>query len=215
MLQVKTFTFNDFQENTYLLYDDTKEAIIIDAGCYYPQEEQLLKDFVAARELKVLALVNTHGHIDHVWGNAAMLAHYQVPLIAHEGFEEEVEGSKVFLKQYEQYGFVLKPFASPSRFVKEGDEISFGNTKLSVLFTPGHSPHHLSFFDKESNSLFSGDVLFKDGIGRWDFRGGNYDTLLTSIKEVLLPLGDEVKVYAGHNEATTIGRERKMNPYLR
>ena len=212
IMNVAIFTFNPFQENTYILYDDTKECIIVDPGCFENTEKLELDNFITANNLKPVRLVNTHCHIDHVFGNKFISERYNLELEAHQGEIPVLASCK---RVGEMYG-ILYPETSPpiTKFIEEGDAISFGNTHLEAIFTPGPSPASLSFFCREANILIAGDVLFREGVGRSDLPGGDHPTLIKSIKEKLLPLGDEVKVYPGHGEATTIGWEKKRNPFF-
>ena len=211
MTQVASFTFNPFQENTYVLYDETKECIIIDPGCYTNAEKEELVQFIAQHELTPKRLINTHCHIDHVFGNKFIAEKYQLVLEIHEG---ELPVLAALQQTASMYGVTAEPSPSPQKFLAEGDELSFGNTKLDILFTPGHSPASISFFCKASHFLIAGDVLFYGSIGRTDLPGGNFNTLISSIKNKFYPLGDEVKVYCGHGPTTTIGFEKQNNPFL-
>lgn len=212
MLQVKSFVFNDFQENTYVIWDQTKACAIIDPGCYKSQERIELIEFIVKNELKPQLLLNTHCHIDHVLGNDYIMAKYNLPLHLHK---DELFTYSETKKWTAMFG--IPPLEVPENtiFLTAGMPISFGETSLEVLLTPGHSIASLSFFHADSLQLFAGDVLFKQSIGRTDLPGGNLSTLLKSIKEQLLVLPDETIVYAGHNETTTIGEERRNNPFLR
>lgn len=212
MTSVATFTFNDFQENTYLLYDDTKECIIIDPGCYRQHEKDELKEFITQNNLKPVRLINTHCHIDHVFGNKFVSELYNLPLEIHEG---ELPVLKSVPMVCQMYGIPYpEPSPMPGKYIKEGDTIEFGNSKLETLFTPGHSPASISFFCAKDKFLIAGDVLFYGSIGRTDLPGGDFKTLVTVIKEKLLPLGDDVKVYSGHGPATMIGFEKLNNQFL-
>lgn len=211
MLSVHAFTFNPYEENTYLLYDEAGQCAIIDPGCYTATEQQSLVDFIATKELTVALLLNTHGHIDHMLGNKFVVDTYQVPFWTHQGVIAELEATQSYGAMF---GLQPAPSPMPDRLLKAGETITWGTEALDVFFTPGHSPGHISFFHAESKQLFSGDVLFQGSIGRWDLPGGNYETLIHSIFTQLLPLGDEVVVYPGHGPETTIGREKQLNPYI-
>jgi len=209
-MQVKVFTFNPFQENTYLLYDETGEAVIIDPGCYEAHEQAALVDFVEQNNLKVVALWNTHCHVDHVLGNAFVKEKFGVKLHIHP------EGESV-LKSVENYapayGFVKYHPTEADEFFAEGDTMTFGNQRLKVLFTPGHCPGHVVFYHEESAQCINGDVLFHEGIGRVDLPGGNASLLLERIKSQLFTLPEETVVHCGHGPSTTIGHEKENNPY--
>ena len=211
MLEVAVFTFNDFQENTYLLYNDQKECIIFDPGCSNSSEEQTLSDFIEANKLKPIRLINTHAHIDHILGNKYVADKYNLPLEMHKG-ELEVLRSGVIVANMYSIPYNLSP--EPEKYIEEGDEIRLGTHILKAILTPGHSPASLSFYNEENKLLIAGDVLFYGSIGRTDLPGGDYDTLISSIKSKLLILDDEVKVLPGHGPSTTIGFERKSNPFL-
>ena len=211
-MNLAIFTFNPFQENTYILYDDTRECVIFDPGCYENSEKLELDNFIAANNLKPVRLINTHCHIDHVFGNAFVAKRYGLELEIHKG---ELPVLKSCARVGEMYG-IPYPEESPlpGKYIEEGEVISFGNSELEAIFTPGHSPASLSFFCREEKILIAGDVLFRESIGRTDLPGGDHATLIKSIKEKLLPLGDDVKVYPGHGPETTIGWEKVRNPFL-
>ncbi len=211
-MNIAIFTFNPFQENTYILYDDTKECILFDPGCYENSEKLELDNFITANALKPVRLVNTHCHIDHVFGNKFVSERYGLQLEIHKGELPVLQACS------QVSGFYGIPYPEespmPGKYIEEGDVITFGNTKLETLFTPGHSPASLSFFCREKKILIAGDVLFRESIGRTDLPGGDHTTLIKSIKEKLFPLGGDVKVYPGHGPETTIGWEKVRNPFL-
>ncbi|MEL6865560.1 MAG: MBL fold metallo-hydrolase [Bacteroidota bacterium] len=213
MALVAKFTFNPFQENTYLIYDDSKEAIIIDPGCYTQVEKTELSDFITKEGLKPVRLINTHCHIDHVFGNKFVAETYGLALEIHEGELPVLEAvPEVSLK----YGIPLPDHSpDPGRFIKEGEEIQFGHTRLKTLFTPGHSPASISFYCQEDAFVIAGDVLFYGSIGRTDLPGGNFETLIQSIRREFFTLDDDVIVYPGHGPKTTVGYEKQNNPFLR
>ena len=211
MLDIYSFTFNLYQENTYVVADKSGECVIIDPGCYSQAEEKILTDTIAEKKLKVKFLLNTHGHIDHMLGNRFVKDQYQVPFITHEKVVPELEAT---VSYGSMFGLNPAPSPAPDVFVKEGNIVAFGFTELQVLFTPGHSAGHISFFHKESNNLFSGDVLFRGSIGRTDLPGGSYPVLMETIVNKLLPLGDDVIVHCGHGPSTTIGDERRSNMFI-
>ncbi len=212
MSLVAKFTFNPFQENTYVLYDDTKECIIIDPGCFTQNEKDQLVRFIDEKNLKPVRLINTHCHLDHIFGNRFVAEKYNLELEIHKGEVPVLEAAPMVSANY---GI---PFPEPSppasKFLEEGDIVKFGETELEVLFTPGHSPASISFFCKKDKYVIAGDVLFQGSIGRTDLPGGDFPTLISVIKEKLFPLGDDVKVYSGHMGMTTIGAEKKSNPFL-
>lgn len=211
MCEIAIFTFNAFQENTYILYDDTKECVIIDPGCSNRAEEEELSNFITKKNLKPVRLIMTHGHVDHMLGNKFVADKYGLNVEIHK---DEVGVLMASPRVGMMYGFPVTPSPEPKHFIKEGDEITFGNTTLKSLFTPGHSPASISFFCEAGNFVIGGDVLFRQSIGRTDLPGGNFNTLINSIKTKLFPLGDDVKVFPGHGPDTTIGFEKKFNSYL-
>lgn len=210
-LQLRSFTFNPFQENMYVLYDDSREAVIIDPGCYDEREKRELESFITAAQLKPVKLLNTHAHIDHILGNNFVAARYGLSLEMHADDEGLLKAAAVY---GEMWGIQMEPSPLPAHFLNEGDIVSFGTSKLQVLFTPGHSPGSISFYSAEAGFIIAGDVLFAGSIGRTDLPGGDYEQLIRTIKTKLLSLDDTIQVYSGHGPATTIGRERKTNPFL-
>jgi hydroxyacylglutathione hydrolase len=211
MCKIEIFTFNAFQENTYVLYDETKECVIIDPGCSTRLEEKRLVTFIESNGLKPVRLLMTHGHIDHMLGNWYISDKYQLEVEIHRD-EVVVLNSSPQIGQ--MYGIPVQPSPEATKFIEEGDLLTFGNTTLKALLTPGHSPASISFYCEAGNFVIGGDVLFRQSIGRTDLPGGNFDTLINSIKTQLYPLGDAVKVFPGHGPDTTIGYEKKYNPFL-
>ncbi|QNF31717.1 MBL fold metallo-hydrolase [Adhaeribacter swui] len=209
---VTSFTFNAFAENTYVLHDETKTCIIVDPGCYDKSEQQTLVDFIKTEGLQVTQLVNTHCHIDHVLGNKFVADTYKVDLAIHKTDLPTLRAQAVFGPSY---GFTKYEELLPAHYLQEGQVLQFGKTELQILFTPGHAPGHVVFYHEASQQLIAGDVLFHRSIGRTDLPGGNYQTLIQSIKTQLFPLPDSTKVYPGHGPTTTIGEEKKFNPFLR
>lgn len=210
MLRVQSFVFNPFQENTFVLFDETRECIIVDPGCADDSENAELKSFVDKNGLTVKLLLNTHCHIDHILGNRFVKETFKVDLVIHQTEEAILKAAEVYAPSYGFYDYRHEP---ADAFVKEGDIISVGNQKLVTLFVPGHSPGHVAFYNEENGILISGDVLFYNSIGRTDLPGGNHEQLLNSIHTRLFTLPDPVKVYPGHGPETTIGFEKKTNPF--
>ena len=211
MINVKIFPFNPLQENTYILYNQDNECIIVDPGCYSEAEREKIKDFIAEKGLKPVMLVNTHCHLDHVFGNKFIAETYKLELFIHPG-------EKVVLDHAPTSGLMWNlPFDSYSGNIHDlvpGKRIVLGDEELEILFTPGHSPASVSFYSKANGFLLAGDVLFRESVGRTDLPGGSPDVLMKSIKDELYVLPDETIVYAGHGMPTTIGHEKKHNPYV-
>ena len=211
MILTKSFTFNPFQENTYIIFDESKECIIIDPGCYDQTENSILKNFIKKNNLKPVALVNTHCHLDHIFGNSFVAETYNLSPIMHEADLPILEYAPIAARSY---GVNLNKLPKVTKFIKEDDIIKFGNSKFNIIYTPGHSPGHICLINKEENICISADVLFRLSIGRTDLLMGDYETLLKSIKEKLLILNDKMVVYPGHGNSTTIGFEKRNNPFL-
>jgi hydroxyacylglutathione hydrolase len=212
MIKVTSFEFNPFSENTYILSDETNESIIIDAGCYTSNEEDELVNYISENNLKPVKLIDTHSHIDHVLGNKFIMNKYDIPLQMHH---LELEGLKQAHIYGTMWGINMQSSPDPTSFLDEGDVITFGNSSLNVLLTPGHSIASISFYSKENNFIISGDVLFNQSIGRTDLPGGDFQTLINSIRTKLFTLPDDTIVYSGHGEPTKIGFEKWHNPFLK
>lgn len=213
MIQIQTFTFNGFQENTYVLFDDTKECIIVDPGCYDNHEQETLSNFVTENKLKPVLLINTHCHIDHVLGNRFVADKWKLDLAIHELDVPTLKSVKDYCIVYGFHNYQESPL--PSHFLNEGEKVKFGESELDILFTPGHAPGHIVLQSKKHDFIIGGDVLFQMSIGRTDLPGGDFDTLIESIKEKLLPLDNNTKVYCGHGPSTKIGFEKANNPFLK
>ena len=212
MLNIQTFVFSPFQENTYLIYNETKEAILIDPGCFDESEKNILKKFIEDHDLKLIRLINTHLHLDHIFGNKFVTDTYGIKPEA--GKEDEFLIEKM-LSQAQMFGLNLSEGAPElGAYIIDGQEIKLGNSIFTAIHVPGHSPGSMAFYSKEDNLMFSGDVLFNGSIGRTDLEQGDYATLIRSIQNRLLPLPDSTVVYSGHGPSTTIADEKKNNPYL-
>ena len=209
MLKIKSFAFNPFQENTYVL-SVGKDAVIVDPGNSNKQETEELDQYISNETLVVKYILNTHCHIDHVLGNYYVKEKYKAPLLIHEADLPVLRAVKAYAPNY---GFPGYTECLPDSFLKEGDEIELGNLKTKVLFVPGHAPGHVAFYFESEKKVFSGDVLFQSSIGRTDLPGGNFDTLIESIHQKLFTLPDEVVVYSGHGPTTTLGEEKVSNPF--
>ncbi len=210
MMNTQTFVFNPFQENTIVAFDETKEAVIIDPGCYELAELHELDSFIADHKLNIKYLLNTHCHIDHVLGNDHVKEKYKVKLLIHPNEEVVLRTVKTYAPNY---GFAQYRETLPDGFLEEGDTVKFGNTTLEVFFLPGHAPGHLGFYHREQKVMISGDVLFAGSVGRTDLPGGDFDTLINSIHQKLFTLPDSVVVYPGHGPTTTLGKEKITNPF--
>ena len=210
-LTVHTFTFNPFQENTFVLSDETGECIIVDPGCYEPHEREELESFISSRGLKPVRLVNTHCHIDHVLGNRFVQDTYNLQL---ELSMLEIPLLNAVAEYGSQFGIHCEASKEPFAFLAEGEAVTFGTTSLALLHTPGHSPGGMCLYHEKEKVIVAGDVLFQMSIGRTDLPGGDYDTLIASIREKLFVLPDDVTVYPGHGPSTTIGYEKQHNPFL-
>lgn len=213
MIEVKKFEFNPVSENTYVVYDGTKECVIIDPGCFSTTEQKELADFIKKEGLTVKHLLCTHLHFDHVFGINFVTEAYNVPLEASK--EDEILLDK-FEDQLKLFGFPKLDGKTPviGKYLKEGDKVTFGKRELDVISIPGHSPGSLVFYNKEYEKVFVGDVLFKTSIGRTDLEGGDHSKLIRGIRDKLLMLPDTTIVYSGHGPETTIGYEKANNPYL-
>ena len=211
-MKIKKFTFNPFQENTYVIYDESKQCVIIDPGCYKKTEEEELANFIAENDLKPVALLNTHCHIDHILGNQFVTDKWDVELHMHKADLPLLENAGEVSKMYglEKYGG--SPY--PKHFLEDGTSFSFGKSELSVLFTPGHAPGHICFYSNKHNFIISGDVIFQMSIGRTDLPLGDYDTLIASITQKLFPLPDATQIYCGHGPNTVLSFEKEHNPFL-
>jgi len=213
MINIKPFVFNFFRENTYLLYDSTKEAVLIDCGCITKNEEDTLSGFIKANELQLKRLLCTHYHFDHVIGNTYIYHTYGIRPELHK--EELSVNAPTLRMQALRYGRNMRfEEIEPSDYIDDHDEISFGASVLKAMHVPGHSPGSLAFYNEAGHFVVSGDVLFPGSIGRTDLFGGNYNQLIASIKNRLLLLPDNTIVYAGHGPTTTIKIEKNHNPFI-
>ena len=211
MLQIKSFVFSPIQENTYILYNEFKECIIIDPGCYFDEEKEVLKTFIESQKLKPVLLLNTHCHLDHVFGNKFVAETYSLTLHLHE-MEQQVLAFAPTSGL--MYNMPFDNYSGKFLLLKEGDLIKLGDDELKVIEAPGHSPGSVCFYCAAQNFVIGGDVLFQRSIGRTDLPGGNHETLLKNIRQKLLVLPEDTIVYSGHGSPTTIGEEKKYNPFL-
>lgn len=210
MIHIKQFVFNPFMENTYVVYDDSKQAMIVDPGCYEDYEKNDLLDFIQTNELKVMKLLNTHCHIDHVLGNNFVLQNWKVPFLMHELDLPVLQAVPSYAVNY---GFANYLPAQPTEFIQEGQQITVGNISFDVIHLPGHAPGHIGLMNEKERIFVGGDVLFQGSIGRTDLPGGDHDTLINSIQKKLFTYHDDVVVYPGHGDTTTLGIEKNTNPF--
>jgi hydroxyacylglutathione hydrolase len=211
MIDIKVFIFNAFQENTFILSDETREALIIDAGCQNKDEIDELTDFISQQNLKPVQLLSTHGHIDHILGNRFFRNYYKIPYRAHKEdlflIENAIEHGEIF-------GLKIEKPPLPDNYLSDNEKIHFGDSMIEVIYLPGHSPGGLGFYCKAQNFIVVGDVLFSGSIGRTDLPGGDFNQLINSIRSRLLVLPENTIVYPGHGPHTTIGEEKRTNPFL-
>jgi glyoxylase-like metal-dependent hydrolase (beta-lactamase superfamily II) len=212
MLRIQKFIFNAFQVNCYILVEESGECVIIDAACYENNEKQEVKDFIEKNNLKLVRNLNTHCHIDHIFGNSFIAKTFGISPEYHEDSvpllvpASEIAGS---------FGYTINDIPAPAGYLKDNEKITFGTSVLEVLHTPGHADGSVCFYNRQQGFVITGDVLFRDTIGRTDLPSGNFDLLMKSIREKLFTLPDKTIVYAGHGPETTIGYEKLNNPFIR
>jgi len=211
MLQAKVFTFSPLQENTYILYNEENACCVIDPGCYFENERRELENYLKENQLAPKYLLNTHCHLDHVFGNRFVYEKYKTVLHIHEKEKLLLDFAPI---SGEQFDLPFQNYEGGFIYLEENDIIHIGNDELKVIFTPGHSPGHICFYCEKQKFVIGGDVIFRMSIGRTDLPGGNFNILIRSIREKLFTLPDDVIIYPGHFESTTIGYEKKHNPYL-
>ena len=209
---IAAFCFNPFQENTYIITHPNKECWIIDPGCYTLQEQKILSSFIENNRLQPVKLLNTHCHLDHIYGNKFIADEYNLELGIHEKELPILQRADLAARMF---GAKIPDKCEPGYFIREGEDLVFDDITFNVLFTPGHSPGSICFSNTEEKYAIVGDVLFRGSIGRTDLPGGDYDVLIKSIKTQLLVLNDATEIFNGHGPSTTIGEERKHNPFLR
>lgn len=209
---IHAFEFNPFAENTYIVYDENGECAIFDPGCYTENERQILRRFIEDKGLKPVRLINTHCHIDHVFGNRWAADTWGLELEIHRGEQIVLDSLLQVSRMYGIPNVEVSP--APGRFIEDNEIIHVGALQLKALLTPGHSPASLSFHCLNEGWIIAGDVLFYESIGRTDLPGGDYETLITSIRERLFTLPGETLVFPGHGPSTTIRHEREYNPFL-
>ena len=213
MLNVKKFTFNPFSENTYVVTDEFKNAVIIDPGCYYKAEQNEIDSYILKNNLKLKSILHTHSHLDHMFGTAYLADKYNLDLWI---CKEDLVTYQSYEKVCEVYGIPITFSPNPTpKFFDLKQLIQIEGIKFEILFVPGHSPGHVAFYNQENNFLINGDCLFENSIGRTDLPGGNHQQLIDSIKNAIFMLPDETLVYCGHGNETTIKAEKSSNPFLR
>lgn len=210
-MKIACLPFNPIQENTYVVWDDTKECVVIDAGNCSPREDAALDDFISRQGLKPVLAANTHGHFDHTLGVGHLKQRYGIPFALSEKDRFLLDNAAV---SGSLFGVKTGPMPAIDRDLDAETEIRFGNSVLRILRTPGHTPGHVAFYEPESKALFTGDTLFRESIGRTDLLGGDYSWIMRSILDVIVPLGEEVHVYPGHGPESTIGHELLYNPFI-
>ena len=209
MIKVKRFIVNPLQENTFVVSDETGACIFVDPGYYFDVEKEEIIKYIADNSLTPKMIANTHCHFDHIMGVEFIRKEYKIPFAAHPDDAFWVDKA---IDQGKMFGFNMQPVNPPDSFFSENEPVKFGNSVLEVIHVPGHSPGHVVFYSKKDAVLIAGDVLFYGGIGRTDLPGGDYNTLISGIKEKLFKLPDETKVHCGHGPDTNLGFEK--NPIL-
>jgi len=213
LVKIKTFEFNPLGVNTYVLSDETKECVVIDASSYYTDEREILLNYIMDHDFVIKHLLNTHLHFDHLFGINTLASMFDLKLACHRDDEFLLEDIPGQLRMFGLPSTNVDYRPQIGRYLNEGDNITFGNQSLRVLHVPGHSPGSIVFYSESAGCLFSGDTLFYTGIGRTDLPGGDYDELVNHIQTKLFRLPDETMVYSGHGPTTTIGFEKKNNPF--
>lgn len=208
-MQVHKFTFNAFQENTYIVADEANNCVIIDPGCYTAEERRELFDFIEKNALQPLAVLNTHAHIDHILGNAAVIEKYTIPFYMHQEDLTTLRAVAGYAHLYGFEGYIPSP--EPTSYIEDGQILSFGDIRFTVIFGPGHAPGHVAFYSPEENFVINGDILFRGSFGRTDLPGGDFETLRNTLFNIMFKLPEETVVYSGHGPETTIGFEKKNN----
>lgn len=210
-MEIKTFHFNPLMVNTYILSDETGEAVIVDPGNSQSYEDEQIREYIAAKNLTIKYIINTHPHLDHIAGNPWCKKEFGVDVMLHEAGMKEYNRAFAYAAVF---GFDIEKMPDPDRFLNEGDEVTFGNQKLKVLYTPGHCAGSICLYSIENQVIFTGDLIFEQCVGRSDLPTGNEMELQQSIREKIFTLPDEVTILSGHGDATTVGRERHGNPYV-
>ena len=210
MLKIKKFTVNPLQENSYVLSDETGNCVFVDPGFYFEEEYEEVRSYVAENRLTPVMIANTHCHFDHIFGVEALRKEYNIPFLAHRDDEFWLEQA---VEQGKMFGFDLNAVETLDSFFNDGEFLKFGNSQLEIIHIPGHSPGHVVFYSEVDEIVIAGDVLFYGSIGRTDLPRGNHELLISGIKSKLFSLPDDTKVFCGHGPETTLGFEKKNNPY--
>ena len=212
-MELKTFVFNPIQVNSYLLWDNSKEAVLIDCGCFFAHEKEELKQFIATNGLTLKHYLNTHLHFDHIFGSPYIFKEFG---IHPEANDADLHWAQEIASRVARFGIQYNDEIPPiGRILNDGDEIKFGNSSITAIAVPGHSPGSLAYHLPQEKMLFSGDALLCNSIGRTDFPDSNHSQLISSIKERLFVLPEETIVYPGHDRTTTIGYEKEYNMFVR
>jgi glyoxylase-like metal-dependent hydrolase (beta-lactamase superfamily II) len=212
MISIEKFVFNPFQENTFLLFDETNECILVDPGCYSEDEKSELVNFINSKNLKPVKQIYTHCHVDHILGNNFVYNTFGLKPEIHKAGLKFLQNGHI---QGQVYGFQMDVNVEPELFIEHGDIVKFGNSQLKAVYTPGHADGSICFISNNDRFVITGDVLFRDSIGRTDFPTGDFDILMESIHQQLFILDDDFIVYCGHGPETSIGYEKVNNPFIR
>jgi len=210
-MEIFRLVFNPIDVNTYILAEKSGECAIIDCGCYDSDEFNRLTDLIDEKQLTPVLLLNTHCHLDHIFGDRFMLQKYNIGAFCHK---DDVYNRKKAVNHALMFGLSMKDPPEPAGYLADGQKISFGQTELASIHVPGHAAGSLAFYSEKDKVVFTGDALFAGSIGRTDLPGGNYETLLNSIRNKLFTLPEETIVYPGHGNETSIGNEIRTNPYF-
>jgi len=210
-MEIYKLVFSPIQVNTFILADEAGDCAIIDCGCYDQDEFDILNDLILNKNLKPVLLLNTHCHLDHIFGNRFMLDKYNLRSFCHK---DDDNNRKSSLNHAKMFGLAMEPPPEPAGYLNDGQKVSFGQNELIAIHVPGHAPGSLAFYSEKDKVVFTGDALFAGSIGRTDLPGGNYETLINSIKNKLFSLPAETIVYPGHGDSTSIAHEIETNPFF-
>ena len=213
MVHIEKFVFSPFQENTYVLYEPQGECIIVDPGCYFREEQEAFRGFIERQELNPVRLLNTHCHLDHVFGNAWVHREWQLLPEYHALEKQNLALAPMSAQLYGVANFEPSPEAK--LLLREGTSFDIAGASFDIIWMPGHAPGHLAFYCESQALLVSGDVIFREGIGRTDLPGGDHEQLFETIRNEVFTLPEETIIYSGHGPETHVGHEKKMNPFFR